>query len=251
MRILIALFIAFALLCHIDSNAQSSATDPQLQKAVALMHKLQAAGAASPYSCQVEYRYSNVSAPDVLLESKKGTMTVDSNRYCRVIGNTEMLHNDRYDVTVFNEDSLIYVTNAAVTPQNAQPLDNLMAMLKDSLLTGCSVSTKGATKTIRFLFHRNASCKSMEVVADTVSMRVIAVNMVIRTSLMMNGAEPGEGFEEYAMMSVLLSGYQTLKPVAVATIFDEKRYFHKTDKSLVPTATYAGYQVFSGSPQLQ
>ncbi|SKA40208.1 hypothetical protein SAMN04488128_105142 [Chitinophaga eiseniae] len=251
MRKLIALFIAYALLCHIDANAQSSSLDPQLQKVVALIHKLQAAGTASPYSCQVEYRYSNASEPGVVLESKKGTMTVDSSRYCRIIGNTEMLHNDRYDITVFNEDSLIYVTNAAVTPQGAQPLGNLMAMLKDSLLTGCTVNSKGAAKTIRFLFHPNASCKSMEVVADTVSMRVMAVNMEIRTSLMMNGAEPGEGYEEYAMMSVLLSGYQPLKPAAVAAIFDEKRYFHKTDKSLVPAATYAGYQVFSGSPQLQ
>lgn len=249
MRILIILFIAW--LYTTASYAQSPAMDPQLQKAVALMNKLQAATIANPYSCQVEYRYSNESTPGVLLDSKKGSMTVDSNRCFRVIGNTEMLHNSRYDVAVFNTDSLIYITNAAITPQNIQPLDNLQAMLKDSLLTGCTVNSKGNTKTLRFLFHPNASCKSMEVVADTVKMRVMAVNMVIKTSLMMNGAEPGEGYEEYALMSVLLSDYKSLTPAAAATVFDEKRFFHKTDKTLVPAAAYARYQVFSGSPQLQ
>ncbi|NML37497.1 hypothetical protein HHL17_09875 [Chitinophaga sp. G-6-1-13] len=249
MRRLIVLFIA--LWYSTISNAQSPALDQQLQKAVALMHKIQAATMATPYNCQVEYRYSNESTPAVLLDSKKGMMTVDSSRYFQFIGNTEMLHNDRYDIAVFNDDSLIYITNATAATQSARPFYNLKEMLKDSLLAGCTINSKGSTKTVRFLFHPNVSYKWVEVVADTVKMRVMTVNMVMRTSLMMNGAEPGEGYEEYALMSIRLSDYQSLKPGAIANIFDEKRFFHKTDKSLIPSAAYAGYQVFSGSPQLQ
>lgn len=250
MRRLILFFMA--LLCGGAAYAQLQATDPQLKQAMALMNKLQVASTAAPYSCHVEYRYSNASTPQLLLDSMQGVMTVDNNRYFRVIGNTEMLHNNRYDVTAFNADSLIYVTNALATDQGAQPLDNLQAMLKDSLLTSCTINGKGHTKTVRFLFRENASCKSMEVVADTVKMKVIEVNTIIKTSLMtMGGVMPGEEYEEYARMSVRLSDYKSLTPAAVTAIFDEKRFFHKTEEHLVPAAAYAGYQVFSGSPQLQ
>lgn len=249
MRILIVLIIA--LWYSTGSGAQSPAPDLQLQKAVALMNKVQAATMATPYNCKVEYRYSNESTPAVLLDSKKGMMTVDSNRYFQLIGNTEMLHNNHYDIAVFNDDSLIYVTNATAATPGVQPLEKLGEMLKDSLLAGCTINSKGTTKTVRFLFRPNVTYKWIEVVADTVKMKVMAVNMVMRTSLMMNGAEPGEGYEEYALMSVLLSDYQSLKPGVIANIFDEKRFFHKTDKRLIPAAAYAGYRVFSGSPQLQ
>nr|WP_295877192.1 hypothetical protein [uncultured Chitinophaga sp.] len=249
MRKLIILFVA--LLSTGVSHAQLSASDPQLQQAIALINKLQRA-ALAPQSYRMEYRYSNESTPYLLLDSLEGKMVVDSNRYLRIVGNNEVMHNSRYDVAVFKEDSLIYVSNATAIAQNIQPLNSVQALLRDSLLAGCNISNNGHTKSLRFLFSPGAPCKSIELVADTVAMRVDMVNMVVKTVLMtMSGTDPGSGYEEYALMKVVFSGYQSLKPGAVAAVFDEKKYFHKTDKGLKPAEAYAGYQVFSGSPQLQ
>jgi hypothetical protein len=199
----------------------------------------------------IGYYYANESRPGICLDSLKADLVVSGNNYRMKMNAVETMVNSQYSITLFQADSLMYLTRPAAA-QAQHPLaamDSLFLTIKD---LHCLMNVQGSVVETVMQFAGESPYKSVSFSIDTVTGYLLQTKMLVKTSLMAPGADAAslkqQGYDAYSIVETRLSGYQA--PVIPEGYFDEKAFFTRTANEFVVTGSYRGYKIFVATPNL-
>jgi len=202
-------------------------------------------------SFDIRYTYTSEHNPEKELDSLIGHMDLSGNNYHYLLSETEMTANERYVITLFAEDKIMYLSKP-FSGGAVDPMTQMWAAMKTAGLTSCIFSETVRTRSLSIDFKAGGPYKKMELVFDKKSGYLNEMKYVLRTEMLMSS---GEGIEnivaeygEYAIVKCKYSNYKALVPDA--DMFDERKFFYKDGETFMPTARYNEYKVFQGSPGL-
>lgn len=199
-------------------------------------------------SFDVHYTYTSELQPGIILDSLSGHMDLSEGRYHYNISNTEMIANERYVITLFKEDKIMYLSKPSGTPQ-ADPGQQVLQALKTMGISRCSVDESGSAKAIRINFNSGSAYKEIRLLFDKKSGYLSEMQYVVKTQLLIQATDEqeqvAEKYGEFAVVSCIYSGYAPFVPHP--DMFDEHTYFTKEDKEYRAVGTYSDFNVFLGS----
>jgi hypothetical protein len=242
------------LLCSLailhTANAQEANDTAKL---FAEMKTLQNVYQQKALSFDIRYTYASELHPDEVLDSLSGHADIAGNSYYYQLANTEMTANDKYIVTLFKEDKIMYLSKP-VALNAADPLEQMRVSMKTAGVNRCSVAEKGTLKSIRVGFKEGGPYKELQMDFDKSSGYLISMRYVLKTSMLMEttGAANAEAPEEYGEYAIVQSYYDNYKQLSKQQErFDNTQFFYKEGDEFKPTAAYSEYKIFVGSPGLQ
>ncbi|SFW81862.1 hypothetical protein [Chitinophaga sancti] len=245
MRSLLALIIGMTVV--ISSHAKDTTA---IKKALNMLRRVQAKSLQQPVSFDLKYTYSNEHTPYKLLDSLQGKVEMNGENYRCLLDHTETIHNGIYNIVLFKEDKLMYLAKNSKAASPVDPLATIYSLLEAA--TGSSFSYQQKNTIIDVTFPANGPCKKMSIVIDTVSQRVISMNYVLKTTMLISADNQGDelpvGYEEYALVKTNLYNYKEI--AANKSRYDEKEFFYREGDVLKVTPAYQDYNIFVGSPDL-
>ncbi|WPV63872.1 hypothetical protein [Chitinophaga sp. LS1] len=244
MRYFLTLIISIA--AALSVQAQDTAA---IAKAINIFRRVQAKSQQQPVSFEVNYTYSNESTPGTLLDSLKGKIEISGENYRSTLDNTETIRNAKYSIVLFKEDKLMYLAANSKSASPADPLETLNTLLKGA--TNSTFRTEKRNTIINVSFPAGGNCKQLSITIDTVSQRLISMQYILKTTLLMGDEmknEVPEGYEEYAQVKASFYNYKDI-PVN-SSRFDEKAFFYKDGDAFKVTPEYEDYNIFVGTPGL-
>ena len=201
----------------------------------------------------IRYLYTAEKDPAIILDSVTGSVQSLKGQYRLVLDSTEIIKNERYGITLFKEDKVMYLSGPPGKNMKTDPL-----MMPDSAFSHipglqCSVHTDKIFKTISFIFPPDLQYKTIDFVMDTVSGLLVKAIYIVKTEQMTGGragTTPAAGlqYDEYARVEADFYNYSKEPPPGA--LFDEKEYFRKEGKEFKTTEKYKQYKIFTGSPDL-
>lgn len=201
----------------------------------------------------VDYYYTNESAPSVVLDSFKTVVVLNGEESAVQTPATETYTNSRYSVILFQEDQLMYLTKP-VPGQQYHPLmllDSISRQQQSDL--SYTVTYEGSRAEVVISYPPGQAYKSARFLIDTALQYRLLCNRIVLKSVLL-APEAGEadllqqGYDEYALLEVRFSGYQ--QKALPPDYFDEKRFFYKKEDAYVPAAAFSDYKIFVGNPNL-
>ncbi|WPQ66280.1 hypothetical protein SIO70_15575 [Chitinophaga sancti] len=244
MRYFLTLIISIA--AALSVQAQDTAA---IAKAINIFRRVQAKSQQQPVSFEVNYTYSNESTPGTLLDSLKGKIEISGENYRSTLDNTETIRNAKYSIVLFKEDKLMYLAANSKSASPADPLETLNALLKGA--TNSTFSYQKRNTIINVSFPAGGNCKQLSITIDTVSQRLLSMQYILKTTLLMGDEmknEVPEGYEEYAQVKASFFNYKDI-PLN-SSRFDEKAFFYKDGDAFKVTPEYEDYSIFVGTPGL-
>ncbi|OMP76701.1 hypothetical protein [[Flexibacter] sp. ATCC 35208] len=244
MRYFLTLIISIA--AALSVQAQDTVA---IAKAINIFRRVQAKSQQQPVSFEVNYTYSNESTPGTLLDSLKGKIEISGENYRSTLDNTETIRNAKYSIVLFKEDKLMYLAANSKSASPADPLETLNTLLKGA--TNSTFRTEKRNTIINVSFPAGGNCKQLSITIDTVSQRLLSMQYILKTTLLMGEEmknEVPEGYEEYAQVKASFYNYKDI-PVN-SSRFDEKAFFYKDGDAFKVTPEYEDYNIFVGTPGL-
>ncbi|NIG52802.1 hypothetical protein [Chitinophaga sp. Cy-1792] len=241
-KLTIYLLLLLAGICR-----QAAAQTIDRTVALQYLSRLQAPYEGKALAFDIAYKYSNESKPGVTLDSLKGRLEVQGNKYRYLIDSTIMLSNDQYNIMVFKTDQLIVLSKPKESPVDLTVVWN---MLLDSASIQSYAMVPGKKDTTMIVtFLPDQHYKKMTIHVDNKSRYITAVEYVVQTSMLMDeGQDPGKGYDPYARISIAFSNYLPLSPDPER--FSESAFVIKEGSEFKPSSAYKNFKIFKGSPNL-
>lgn len=223
-----------------------------LEQVTAEMKKMKSFYEAHPLSFEIKYTYANEHDPARVLDSLSGRVEMSGASYHCWLDSVETIRNDRYNIVLFKEDRIMYLTSAA-TSAAANPLQMMQAALKQTGVSNCEVLYNGSNRVIRMFFREGAPYRQMEMTIDTTSGYLLNTRCIVKTALLMDPSDnsdtaPAGEYDEYAIVQARFEHYH---PISANTAgFDERFFFYKDGGEFVTTPAYKEYKIFVGTPNL-
>lgn len=241
--------LASLFVMRMQSAAQATGDTARL---FAEMDRLHRTMRAVPVSFNIRYTYTSERNSSVILDSLSGQIELSgaSSRYR--MDRTETISNERYNIILFRDDKLIYLTSPHQN-QVSDPLLQLRMMMSGSAISHCIVKEEKELLTISLRFKEGTGYREMNMHVDRKSGYIKDATYVLKTELMM-GAEQQAGqdiiseYGEYAVIRVVFSEYRHLTGSTAWS--DERNYFTREGDVFKPAPAYADYTIFNGSPNL-
>ena len=222
-----------------------------LEPVMTEMKDLQAFYNNHPLSFSVKYTYANEHDPGRVLDSLSGKIEMAGVNYRCWMDSTETIRNDRYNIVLFKEDKIMYLTKPAGVVA-ADPVQLIQATLEKTGVSSAEIQRQGNLKTVRLFFGAGKPYRQMEMTIDTLSGHLIEMYYIVKTALLMETPEGKEvaaqGYDEYALVRASFEQYLPL-PVNPAR-FDEHVFFSKKGNEFNTTQAYKDYKLIVGSPNL-
>jgi hypothetical protein len=240
----VLLFFVCGVLMLSTVRAQSG---PEFDKAAAEMEKLMQWYKASPVSFDIRYTYTNEHTPGKVLDSVKGWVEMNGDRFRSKLDSTETIHNGKYNIVLFGEDKMMYLS--ADSSAAVDPVKQFQKMLTSAGATGCTLTHDHQFEIVRVNYSDNSACRYAEFTIDTVKKNLTMVKYLVKTAALMDGSKDApDGYEPYALVCASMYNY---KPLAnAAARFDERSFFYKEGGAFKVTPAYSDYKIFVGSPKL-
>jgi len=241
------LFLLCICLCQ-SVYAQESNDTARL---FATIKQLQEIYKQKAISFDIRYTYASELKPEAVLDSLTGQMDISGASYHYVMSGTEMTANERYVITLFGEDKIMYLSKP-LSNGPVDPLDQMWASMKTAGVNSCAFTESGNVKSVNIGFRPGGPYKEMKLNFDRKTGYLMEMKYVLKTEMLMTASE-GIGnviaeYGEYAIVRCTYKNYRTLVPRA--GMFDENRFFYKEDGIFKPTGSFSEYRVFQGSPNL-
>lgn len=242
----IFLIMAAVTLLQVQAKAQAVNDTARL---FAEMKRLQSVYQAHELSFDIKYTYTSEQQPELVLDSLQGKMELSGKRYHYWMTNMETMVNERYNITLFRQEKMIYLTKPA-TFLTGDPVAQLRDMLERAGVKQCNVVEQGDLKTLRIYFQPGGACRQMEMIIDKTSGYITATRYIVKTALLMEpGVSPTDaGYGEYAVIKTSFDHYKQIK--IDSSRFNEDQFFHKEGNEFKTTPAYNEYKIFTGSPNL-
>jgi hypothetical protein len=219
-------------------------------RALNIFRRVQMKSLEKPVSFEMSYTYTNEHTPEEILDSLRGKVEMSGENYRCLLDQTETIRNGKYNIVLFKEDKLMYLTSAGKSVAPVDPLETL-----NTLLNGAASSTFKTEKRntiIDVSFSAGGNCKQLLMVVDTVLQRLVSIQYVLKTAALMGEEVQDnklpEGYEEYALVKASFNNYKEI--TSDSSRYDEKEFFYKEGTSLKVTPAYEDYNIFVGSPDL-
>lgn len=241
--------LAALFVTRMQSAAQATGDTARLFAEMDRLHKIMR---AAPVSFNIRYTYASERNPAMILDSLSGQVDMSGNYSRYRMDRTETISNGRYNIVLFREDKLIYLTSPHQN-QMSDPLLQLRMMISGSAISTCTVKEEKELLTISLRFNEGTGCREMNMQVDRKTGYINNATYVLKTALMM-GAEQQAGqdiisvYGEYAVIRVVFSQYRQL--TGGMTWSDERNYFTREGNVFKPAPAYADYTIFNGSPNL-
>jgi hypothetical protein len=202
-------------------------------------------------SFQLEYTYKNAANPEVVLDSINGQVKMNKDNYHLLLGNTETIHNDKYNVTLYKQDSLIYVSKSSIEKNIINPVSIIDSMLTKIHNIDISLTSKRNLQIISINFPDSTNYKSAEFVIDKKNGYLFQVRYKVNITQMLGHSENNnpKGASQESKWGLIRTRYYNYK---VNTFddseFDDKKYFIKKGSEFKPTDLYKHYKIFIATP---
>ena len=199
-------------------------------------------------SFDVKYRYANIAAPAKYLDSVQGSFKMNRGQYWYRLENTESISNDSEVVTVFNDDKLIYIANAA-TVKSANPLAMIDSVIYDNQYSSTAIVKSKTQDVITIDFNPGFPYKKIVYYIDNSSGFITKMIALIQAD-QLNDPGTKNMFDktvDYGILQVDFSNYKTTG--SSATDFSSTRYVSKSGKIYQAVSAYATYQIINSKSQ--
>jgi hypothetical protein len=228
-------------------------TLPAFERVTGVLKTLRDGYGKDPFSFDLKYIYANEHTPGKILDSLTGRIETDGTNYHSLLDNTETIHNEKYNIVLFKEDQIMYLSTGATAAASVDPLAQMETVLKQSGATSCTILKSGKNNIINIGFAPDGPCKKMEITIDTVAHRLISMEYVVKTALLTetpddNDKAATEGYDEYAIVRASFYNYKALNPDS--SRFDDRTFFYKEGTEFKTTAAYNNYKIFVATPNL-
>ncbi len=218
----------------------------QLNKALEILSRVQAVYDSNYLSFHMSYTYASEKEPTKIVETVEGDVKLSGKDYYTALGNTVMIKNARYDVTVFKEDTLIMISRPTSRNRLAgNPLDYMGGVLKSKKLVDCMVTTTKEHTEIVFIYAPDAPLKKASIVIDPATNRIQSMCCLL---LNPNDPETGVSSDAYVVLTTAFTGYDTVP--ADSSWFDESGFFERNGSAFKPAKSFEGYRIFVATPHL-
>lgn len=245
----LALVIALLVVLYAPARAQQPGDTAQLFTS---LKRLESALQSSPVSFSIRYTYVSEKQPDVVLDSLSGSFELSGTSGRFMIDNMVTVCNSRYNIIVFPDDKLIYVSKPAPLAQ-ADLVAQLRALITSSGISKCLVTATKDAGVISVYFKEGGPCREMNIYTDPRTGYMRNVVYVLKTSMLTGQLKTDETtldtYGEYAIVRMDFSDYKKLAAGDTAR-FDESNYFYREGEAFKPAPAYKEYQIFKGSPNL-
>lgn len=224
-----------------------------LDQVMVEMKKLQSFYKAQPLSFDVKYTYAGEGTPDKTLDSLNGHIEIAGDSYRCLLDSTETIRNNRYNIILFKEDRIMYLSKPTTAMTGTDPLQVIQAVMERSGAANCGISVKGRTKVIRIDFKAGGPYRQMEMTIDTLSGYLQSMRYIMKTALLVDapdGADAAaeQGYDEYAVVQAAFSAYRKIP--ADPSRYNEHTFFYKEGNEFIATQAYKDYKLFVGTPNL-
>jgi hypothetical protein len=216
------------------------------------MAKAQKAYKEHALSFDIRYTYSSELHPAKILDSLIGYMELAGNSYHYKLDNTETFANSHYNIILYKEDKLMYLTKP-VEGNTGDPMSRLRKMMSSANIKSCVMLNKGNLEIFRINFNTESSCREMEITIEKSTGYLLSMRYILKTELLMEtqgnpNVTPDPEYGPYAIVQSDFKNYKSLKPDVV--LLNEQDFFYKEGNVFKATAAYSSYKVFAGSPNL-
>ncbi|ACU62228.1 hypothetical protein [Chitinophaga pinensis] len=198
----------------------------------------------------IHYTYASELHPDVILDSLSGHLDIAGGNYHYQMSNMEMTANERYVITLFKEDKVMYLSKPSADSIN--PVEQMWLSLKMMGIDHCSFSEFPTFKSIKITFKSGGIYKEMRMELDSKTGYPIGMEYVIKTEMLLapneRSSDVTKEYGEYAIVCCRYSDYKSL--ITRTGMFDEQAFFSQKGKEFEPKKAFEDYQVFVGSPNL-
>ncbi|SIT29741.1 hypothetical protein SAMN05421788_10919 [Filimonas lacunae] len=202
-------------------------------------------------SVDMRYYYSNENTVGQYIDSLSGWLVMNGDEYLLKMQNVETMVNKRYNVTLFYEDQLMYLSHPVVA-RSYSPAAALDTLFQHSDGVQCQVQYNGNRAEAEVRFPEGGNYKAMKFVIDTANGYMLQSKVVLKTTLLTQGAEEAEllkqGYDRYAVVDVYFNNYR--KEQLSDDFFSESRFFTRKDKEFQVTDKYSNYKIFVATPNL-
>jgi hypothetical protein len=207
---------------------------------------------ASTLSFNIEYKYTNETAPEKILDSISGFIQLSNHRCHWQLSNTEMVSNEHYGITLFKEDKVMYITRPPQRSITIDPMDKLDGTLLQMPGLECAVEIKEQLKTLSLFFPQGSWYKSIQFFIDNASGYMVKSKYVVKSEALTTDGKLDRAdqnkYDAYAIVEVQYFNYT--KAILPDSIFEENNYFTREDKNFTTTPLFREYKIFIGSPNL-
>ncbi|RFS21145.1 hypothetical protein DVR12_17575 [Chitinophaga silvatica] len=239
--------IFFIYCCLLISHMMKAQDSSSLIKATTILSEAGAVFAKGNMALDITYTYADEQTPDIITDSLKGYVLVSGENYRGEIGNTLTVKNSRYSIIAFRDEKLLYVarsSDSSANPDAISPFRLIDNAIKSAGIKNCVIKEKNGSIQLSFVFPEKTSYKSMKIVLDKKSKKMLEISYIIKKSLL--PSEEKTTKDLYAQVKTLFN-YRNIGTIA-KTDFDEHQFFTNKANVLVPATAYQGYEVFIGSP---
>lgn len=199
----------------------------------------------------IKITYASEKQPGIVLDSAGGGIEYAGAIYHYWLDSVETFVNKKYSVTLFKKDKVMYLATPSAMGQTLDPAQQMRAVLQKTGYKSCTITQRGALKTLHIDFGPDGAYRQMEMNIDKKTGYVTSMRYVVNTTMLKGQGAAGlvnavEG--DYAIVLTTFDHYQLL-PADYAG-FDEGSFFYKDGQEFKTTAAYNDYKIFTGSPNL-
>ncbi|MEO5889696.1 MAG: hypothetical protein ABIQ31_05550 [Ferruginibacter sp.] len=201
---------------------------------------------ANRLSFDVNYLYSTESRPNTYLDSLSGSFKINGNRYNYKIDSTEFIGNDSINISIFNEDKIIYV-NSPANIQSGNPLAMIDSVMLMNQYSSATLTTVGPLQKIAIVFNPGFMFKKVEYTITPITNLITKMVGVIESSEMYDPAVKPlfDKRNEYGILEVRFRNYGLSG--FLDNVFSEGQYLIRVGNQYKPVGRYANYQIINGS----
>ena len=220
----------------------------------------------------VVYKYADMAHPAKVLDSIRGRIQLNGDKFYYDIDNMITVHNDECTITLFKDEKLMYLSKPAVRTDGKKmkrkqiktmdaifSLMDSIALRTDSLQENkdqdksiqYQIAVTGKYKMLTIRFPKGAQFKNIDIYIDTVANRIIKSLYIVRSQQML-GIDPGTplpsnaGVSEYAVVEANYINYSAKS--LNTSLFDSQSYFIRAEQKIVPAEAYKAYKIVIGTP---
>lgn len=245
----IIVIIGIAIAAMVIQPLKGFTQDDTTGKALQALHRMVSAyRQAHHLHFDILYRYAAESNPGEYLDSLVGQYKIHGNRYWSQLSNSETVSDGRLMLTVFTEDSLIYL---AAAPSTLNVMTMLDTLLPKQMNAQYHYAVSGTEELVTLSFAGGSAYKEVTWHIDRKTGYLNKMVSVVSADQLYDPAVRSlvtGTANAYVVVETLYNNYR--ENAFDEQVFDTGRYVRKEGQEYVPVGAYENYQVFVGSPGL-
>jgi hypothetical protein len=203
-------------------------------------------------SFDINYSYRSESDMSVIIDSLSGKIRVNEKKYHVKLGNTEMICDNNYNVILFKEDTLMYLTKPSSSGVS-NPVLLLDSMFQKIPNITTSLAETKDEQLVTINFPKGMDYRQAQFFINKRTGYLKKIKYVVKSTQLLSAASKSQTSNSSLQNEwgvVESDFYNYSKGQFNDSEFDSNKYFKKDGTEYKPTDAYRQYKIFIGSPGL-